>query len=75
MNWLTDSTWMNNPNVRLFLAVVIAGIVAAQAVDTMTWKAWLGVIAGMFVTAKAFMSDPNQAKVAEENSERSKTLD
>jgi hypothetical protein len=60
---LNSSAWMNNPNVRLGLAVFIAAtpaIIADLSRGTVSWLTAFVVFTNMLTTAKAFMSDPNQ---------------
>lgn len=59
-----DSTWMNNPNIRLALAVLISGLpvlIGDLAISKVSLLTAAVMLANMLVAAKAFMSDPNQA--------------
>ena len=63
---LSDTSWMQNGNVRMIVVVALAAlpvlIADLSADDGVSWKTGLVVLASMLTTAKAFMSDPHQGQ-------------
>src|ERR1035441_2075968 len=60
---INNSAWMQSPNVRMGILVMLAMLptfVADLSVGKVTWITLCVALMGGLTTLKAFMSDPNQ---------------